>query len=300
MEKYNSYINVPGKGKKKFLNIIGSRGCPSGCYFCAATLLSGRRWRARSPGSIVSEIEHLIDEYGTEGIWFWDDTFNLNKERAKRVCDLIIEKGLNISWFCDIRVDTTDKELLTKMKRSGCFYTAFGVESGSQHVIDKYVKKNITLEKVKKVKEWCSELGIVGKGMFIISHPDETFEDARNTIKVMKELGGKNTINVLKIYPGTEVEKIARKKGILPKSFTWTRPFNQNTEILRPFVGDAPLFLDKMSVQEIMELLFMWAKLHKDRIHRRAITSIKNLKSFNDLKMLTKVGCIYIRKRAGL
>jgi len=297
IDKYNSFIEVPGKGKKKFFNVIGSRGCPNRCYFCAASLLSGRTWRGRSPENIINEIEHLIDTYEAEGIWFWDDTFNLENNRAKKICDLITERGLDIDWFCDIRVDTADKELLTKMRQAGCFHTAFGVESGSQEVLDKYVKKRIAIEKVKKVKKWCAELGIIGRGMFIISHPDETFTGAKKTIDLIKELGGINSINVLKIYPGTEIERMAKERGILPKTFTWTKPFNQGVDVLYSFIGNAPLFLDKMSIEEIMQLLYMWAELQKDPIHQRALTALKSVKSYEDLVMLLKIGKVYFKRK---
>lgn len=296
MEKYDSFVEVPSKGKKKFFNVVGSRGCPNRCYFCAASALSGGRWRGRSPENLVSEIEHLINEYGAEGIWFWDDTFNLSKSRAKRICDLIVERGLDIDWLCDIRVNTADKELLTKMRQAGCFWTAFGVESGSQEILDNYVKKRIKLEKVKKVKEWCAELGMIGKGLFIISHPDETFDDARKTIDLIKEVGGQNSIGVLKIYPGTEVERMAREKGILPQTFTWTEPFDQGMNILSPINGDAPIFIDKMSVEEIMQLLFMWAELQKEPINRRVLAALKNVKSYQDLAMLLKIGKVYFKR----
>ena len=113
---------------KKF-PIVTSRGCPYGCTYCSIRLTMGRGFRARSPENVVGELEHWNKTLGYDYFGFNDDCFSLDIERAKKICDLIIERGLKIKWEIrnGIRVDRVDEELLKKMKQAGCFYISFGV-----------------------------------------------------------------------------------------------------------------------------------------------------------------------------
>lgn len=122
--------------------VLTNRGCPNKCLFCSTSAMWGRAYRARSPKNIVDEIEYLLSEYGIGGIFFVDDTLNISKKHVIDLCKEIKERKLDFRWFADIRVDNIDRDVLREMKAAGCYYVAFGVESGSQKTLNKINKKN--------------------------------------------------------------------------------------------------------------------------------------------------------------
>lgn len=299
IDRYNFYIDVPGKGKRKFLNIVTSRGCAFQCVFCATSRVWGNRWRHHSPERVVAEIEYLKHEYDIQGIWFNDDAFNTSKKRVNEICGLFIEKGLDISWWCEVRVDSIDRETLKLMKDAGCFCAVYGAESGSQRILDTVINKHINVNQIRDMNRWCREAGIESRGLFIISLPGETKEDARMTIDLIKELGGKQSINILKIHPGTGVEQIAREKGIIPGDFTWTRN-TQSQIMLKGVVGDAPVFVDRLSWKELSDLMVEFALQQKWPFWKRIWPSLKAVKSIEDLKRLIIIGAALLKALPGL
>ena len=110
--------------------MITSRGCPYRCSFCASHLTMGRRFRPHSPEYVLEELKLLVRNYGTEQVIFQDDTFTVDRERVRRICELMLREGLRVEWFCFSSVNTADRELLSLMRRAGCFSIGYGVESG--------------------------------------------------------------------------------------------------------------------------------------------------------------------------
>ena len=169
--------------------ILTSRGCPFNCTFCTAKQLSGLKWRFRSAENIIEELKILKNKYHIKEFQIWDDNFTLNKERAKKFCDLLIKENLDLIWWCPngVRLETLDKELLIKMKKSGCYAIAFGIESGSEK-IQKDMNKNINFKHLREMVNFSYKLGFRTQGFFIIGYPTETREDILKTIKLAKSL----------------------------------------------------------------------------------------------------------------
>ncbi len=297
MGKYNFRLFVPGKGWSTTTHLITSRGCPFGCSFCITSKMSGKMWRARSAGNIIAELEEIIKNTGIRTIWFYDDTFTMSKKRVMEICDLIIKKNLNIKFTCSIRVDTVDKEVLTIMKEAGCFKVFFGVESGSQRVLDEICGKKINLDQVKKVSAWLDELGILKNPSYIIGFPTETLGEARMTLRLMEEIGGQKSMSFLRIYPGTKIEAEARAKDILPKEFSWSNVKSQRAVSVGAAHGEAPLYIDTLSWEELSGLAVEWVLQSEVSIWARIPRAIRSVKSFADLKHLLIVGKNYIRKK---
>jgi len=299
IEKYNFKLNVPGVGKLSALNVITSRGCPIGCAFCATSKMLGKKWRARSPSNVLDELEYLIETYGIKAIWFSDDIFTMNKKRVMEICDGIINKGLYIKFTCSIRVDTVDKELLSKMKEAGCYSIFYGVESGSQRILDEIIEKKISIEQIKKVSNWLNELEILNNPSYIASFPDETNEELDKTINLMHELGGKASFSFLKIYPGTRIEEIAKEKGVLPKDFSWAKESDMRKIFSLPSAqGDAPIFIDKLSLEELVKIGIEWAESpesYEYPLFKRAFKTLKEVRSIDDLKRIFIIGKVYIK-----
>lgn len=172
--------------RRPVANIITSRGCPNNCTFCERTTF-GRKARLRSARNIVDEIEMLMQDFGVREFAFVDDTFTIKAARIHEIFELCRERGLSFPWTCMSRVNTVNRELLTYMRDNGCWYVAFGIESGDQGIL-KEIKKNITLDNAREVVGISSELGMRTKGFFMVGHPKETVESIDKTIDFARSL----------------------------------------------------------------------------------------------------------------
>lgn len=209
------YTPMPGGYKQlPFAHMITSRGCPYRCVYCDRSVF-GNRFRSQSPERVIKEIEFLVEKYGVKEIKFYDDTFTMDMERVSKICDLIIEKGIKITWSCSTRVDRVNKELLMKMKKAGCWQIDYGLESGDQRMLN-IMKKGITLEQSRNAAKWTKEAGIRLRAFIILGMPGETNESIRNTIDFVKELRvDVVAFYALMIYPGNELYDMVKKEGRL-------------------------------------------------------------------------------------
>ena len=162
------------------VNIITSRGCPGLCTFCDRNVF-GRKYRERSAESIFEEIKYLKKQYHLKEIAFVDDAFLINKKRLLQIFELLENEGIHLFWTCMSRINDVDYDFLKFIKSKGCWHISFGIESGDENVL-KTIKKNISLDKVEQVINWCKRLKIKTKGFFIIGHPTETIETIEKTI----------------------------------------------------------------------------------------------------------------------
>jgi anaerobic magnesium-protoporphyrin IX monomethyl ester cyclase len=211
-------------------NLITSRGCPFECAFCSARSTWGRRVRLRSAENVVAEIRDICHRYKTREIWFWDDSFTVNRSNVLELCHKIVEQRLDISWGCTTRVDTVDDELLDMMRKSGCQMIEFGIESGSERML-KLMKKNITLNQVREAVSLVKKHGIDWKAFFMVGVPGETRIDIEQTKRLMEELDPRGIVlSVFTPYPGSELYDTAVKAGLVPAKPDWSRFSHQSPE----------------------------------------------------------------------
>jgi len=192
MEKYLSswgYLDSVRVGLKG-TTMITSRGCPYQCSYCQPTLdaIFGPRLRRRSPLNVVEEIRHLQKAFAIEGVFFHDDTFTINKTWVLEFCGLMKDKGVNILWGCNSRINTVDEEILEAMHAAGLRNIHFGIESGSQRVIDEIYQKKIDLTDVERVLTLTKAKGIHTFGFFMLGAPQETEGEIRATIRFARRL----------------------------------------------------------------------------------------------------------------
>jgi glycosyltransferase involved in cell wall biosynthesis/SAM-dependent methyltransferase len=164
-----------------------SRGCPFNCTFCSVGSVWGKKYTYFSAERIVSDIEYLINHYGLKGVYFREDNFTLNKERLRKFCNLLIEKGIKISWACESRVSNLTRDLVELMSRAGAKGFYFGVESGSQRILD-FLRKDITVEQIKDAFEWCHEFNVKTAASLILGVPSETESDRQETTELLKAI----------------------------------------------------------------------------------------------------------------
>ncbi|MCL5277048.1 MAG: B12-binding domain-containing radical SAM protein [Deltaproteobacteria bacterium] len=177
----NLYTPPPSNYKDlPVVNIITSRGCPGLCTFCDNNVF-GRKYRQRSAENIFQEIKYLYNNYKIKEIAFVDDTFLIAKKRLFKLFELLESEGIYLPWTCMARINDVNYELLQYLKAKGCWHISFGIESGDETIL-KIIKKNLSLEKVNQVINWCKILRIKTKGFFIIGHPGETIATIDKTI----------------------------------------------------------------------------------------------------------------------
>ena len=164
-----------------------SRGCVFNCGFCETRKLWGNMCRAFSPKRVIGEIQDLMSKYGTKGLYFINDNFTLRKKETIELCNLMIENKLDLEWVCDTRVDIVDQERLEIMSKAGCKTIWFGVESGSQKILQQ-IGRNTTLEQIENAFKLCRKNRIQTACSFMLGLPGETLKDMELSLKFAKKL----------------------------------------------------------------------------------------------------------------
>jgi anaerobic magnesium-protoporphyrin IX monomethyl ester cyclase len=167
--------------------VITGRGCAFDCTFCNKSVF-GRKFRPKSPAYVLEEIKYLIG-LGYREIHVLDDLFTMDMRRAKRICELIVDEGLDITinLFSGLRVNTVDRELLDLLKAAGCYSISYGPESGNQELLNN-IKKGITLDQSRHAMALTKEMGFETVGFFMFGLPGETEETMWQTINFAIEL----------------------------------------------------------------------------------------------------------------
>jgi len=192
-----------------------SRGCVFWCDFCTAVRMFGRKYRMRSPKNVVDELEFLHNTYQADHFTFYDDAFTVNQHRVEELCYEIRKRKLKIKWDCESRVDMVTKELLLKMREAGCIAVWFGVESGSQRVIDA-MSKGISITQTERAVRWAKEVGLMAVTSAILGFPGETKESAWETIKFVEKIDPDDVgYYIATPYPGTPMYDLVKEKGWL-------------------------------------------------------------------------------------
>ena len=204
-------------------HIMTARGCPYNCVFCMSPY--GRMVRERSVKNVTDEIKLVIERYDPKCLKLNDETFGFNKERACGILDFIIKNGLSKTpKFASMRADRVDLDILKKMERAGFVYIDYGVESGNAEIL-KRIKKGVTLEQTQNAIKLTKEAGIKVGADYILGHPGETLETARQTIDYAVKLNADvNCIGIMVPFPGTEVYELAKKGegGYVILSHDWS------------------------------------------------------------------------------
>ncbi len=227
MDKYFSL-----KGYRE-MSVYTSRGCPYRCTFCQPILISlfGPKVRYQSPKKVVDSIEFLVKKFKLDSFVFTDDTFAFHQDRVVEICKEIIRRKIPIIWRCQTRVNLT-RNTLEYMKKAGCIFVAFGVESGSQKILDN-VNKMATVQQAIEVFKNCKELGILTHAYLMVGNLGESKQTVQETIDLIKTIKPFSwNVSISTPYPGTYLYEYATKNNLLVN-----RDWSKYDHILSSTVG---------------------------------------------------------------
>lgn len=202
--------------KGPFTFIVTSRGCPAGCTYCIKHVSYGPTMRLRSPDKLIEEIR-LLGQLGVHNIHMYADLFTVNRDQVVGLCQGLIREGIKIRWTCNSRVDFVDQEMLRLMAQSGCYYIAWGLESGNKEILS-HARKGVDPDRAVQSLRWSREAGIKNWGYFIIGLPGETEETIQQTIAFSKSLPLDIALfHIAAPYPGTPFfHEVVRNKWFRP------------------------------------------------------------------------------------
>lgn len=219
-------LDVPAVlSMERFTTMQTSRGCPWPCVFCDIPIFNEGKWRARSPQHVVAELKHL-EEQGYGSVYFVDDHFLLQPKRIDAICKGINHERLSIQWGIEGRVDSVAQHLFPAMANAHCRTVMFGIESGSQKILDR-LQKEQTLEEVETAVKNAKKAGIeIVHGFFTVGNPDETVEDMNATFDFASKLPLDTFgFNRLCVYRGTPLWQEYVKRGLVNEATDWYKYF---------------------------------------------------------------------------
>lgn len=206
----------PGLSSKlhRITQLFTSRGCPVHCLFCGSDVTHHTKVRFRSPGHVLGEVEQCVRRFGVDHFTIDDDTFTVGRERMREICHGLRERG--VSWDCDSRVSNVDEPLLREMADCGCVKIAYGVESGSQRVLDA-VRKKATVAEIETAFAATRHAGILSAAFVMIgAHPSETWEEVEQTFRLMLRIQPDFVMVYIAVpYPGTGLYEMMRAEGMI-------------------------------------------------------------------------------------
>jgi len=190
--------------------LLSSRGCPAACTFCSNNV-TGRKFRYRSPASIISEILYLHERFGRARTLCWsffDDSFAVGRRRVRELCAALRTLGQPVHWTCTAHPAHLDRETLVEMKQAGCGGIDIGMESGDPGMLLR-IGKGVTVERVLEVLGFCKSVGLHVVVNLMFGWPGETDAELQATIDFMDRAGPMasawNARGVLVPYPGTAI-----------------------------------------------------------------------------------------------
>lgn len=211
--------------RERFTTMQTSRGCPWPCVFCDIPIFNEGKWRSRTPEHVVAELKQLEKE-GYGSVYFVDDHFLLQPKRIEAICKGIRDERLTIQWGCEGRVDSVCMDLFPAMAKANCRTLMFGIESGSQKILDR-LKKEQTLAQTEAAVAAAKKAGIeIVHGFFVVGNPDETEEDMRQTFRFASRLPLDTfAFNRLCVYRGTPLWQEYLQRGLVNDETDWYKYF---------------------------------------------------------------------------
>lgn len=270
---------------KPVAQLITTRGCPYRCKYCLSSIINGTQIRKRSAGSIINEIEYLIDRYRIKEIHIEDDNFTFYKEHVIDVCSAIRNKGIKINFGLPngVRIDKLDDEIMKELKSAGFYFMSIGIESGSNAILGS-MNKQLNLEKIKEGVRLIKKYQMRVKGFFMLGYPGETKKDMLETINFARSLPlDQAFFSVFIPLPGTPIfDYLEKNKKIDINTCNWNDYYTGN--FFHP-----PYVPDGMTADELKNIVSLAHRLFYFRF-KIIIKILKEITVFSEFKHLWNRG----------
>ncbi|MEW9125050.1 MAG: B12 lower ligand biosynthesis radical SAM protein BzaD [Thermotaleaceae bacterium] len=250
----NSYVQVMGVETK--------RGCPFSCSYCVYPNLQGKKLRCRNPKDVVEEIEILKKDYGVERIHFTDPVVNIPKGHLEEICQLLIERKVDVQWSGFFREDHLDEENMKLFKDSGCECFSFSPDGLTQEALDLLGKK-LTKEDILKAARLAAKSGVVSVYHFMVNLPGESEKTIQEGMAFMNQIYdihqqaknlGTIVLNNVRIYPDTPIFEMAKTAGVVQPTTDLLYPTYYNPE---PFSS----LRYQLETLHLCKNIFMWQEV---------------------------------------
>jgi len=230
-------------GRRRYMSLFTSRGCPFHCIYCHK--IFGKSFRPRSADRVLAEMRELMDTYGVTDFDILDDVFNLDRDRVLAICEGLLKfpRKVTLAFPNGLRSDLLDDETLALMRRAGTVYISFAIESANPRV-QKLMHKNLDLEKAERAIRTAARLGVFCNGFFMLGFLTETRAELNRTVNFAVH-SPLHTAHFLKVTPfeGTEIfdmmpEELKHRAETMPDAMKYyDRSFNlselENQEFIR-------------------------------------------------------------------
>jgi radical SAM superfamily enzyme YgiQ (UPF0313 family) len=278
--------------KHRSMELITSRGCPYHCIYCHRVF--GKKFRGRSPQRVVDEILLLHDKYQVREFVIWDDTFTMDIQRSKAICDLIIGAGLKICLQLrgGVRVERMDEELMSKLKLAGAETMCVGIESAVAR-IQKLIKKNLSIRKVEEFLDLAGKYRITTIGLMMLGFPGEKLEEIKESVRwACASKLDYAFFSMVTPYPGTALYDLAVREGYYVKDDTY-----EDMNVMIPHMETPEVSSRRVKWLQIQGYLRFYSK---PRRLRKLLSSTFTAKAFiRSLGNYVAIAVSYYSKKNG-
>ena len=262
--------------------VITSRGCPYGCLFCSASRMFGRKVRYRTPGLVVDEIEGIKRDFSFREINIVDDTFTVNHDHVREICEEILRRNLDIIWTVYARVDNMTEELVALMKRAGCRMMLFGIESADEGIL-KTIGKGITPDVMRRGAKIATDAGLEVFSSFIIGLPGENADTILKSRSFAAEInetyGVQYGYHMLSPLPGTDLYEKAADYGLRILTTDWAQ-FDANHPIVETADMSSQMAIEAMAFyEEVIEKAWLEIRRRAEAGDERFIARLEGEES---------------------
>ncbi len=224
------YLIPPGMLRgvplRRSTTIISARGCPYSCIYCSMHLLFEKGVRHRSVDKVILEIRYLIDNYRIEGLYFLDSVFTIDRKWVLNLCERLRKEKIRLKMGVQARVDNVDMDLLVEMRKAGFIQIDYGLESGSQKVLDA-LKKNCRVEQIEKAFLLTRKAGIRAEACCLIGNPEEKIQDIEKTYNLVRRISASFVrFYYITPYPGTVLNDMAIRNHWIEQKLNYSEKWD--------------------------------------------------------------------------